>query len=172
MANYVGGIRLSCIRDSFHRMVEDSLDQIGWLTPNPGTRSDVEIVAEQLDTLKEIVPNKIAISSEDIVDEEFELGSNLTEDSWEIFIDIFAENESIGLALAGDVRDILRGKMSSIGRTDTNFEVYDYQDDSVMFECQIRNVEIIRVRDWDRSYNKFWWVVACQIVDTYYDDQI
>lgn len=169
---YVGGKRLACIQDSFYRMVRDSMDELGWLTSIPGTRADVTILAEQINPGTEIKPNQIGISSEDMSNLDWELGSNLTEDRWDIFIDIFAENEFVGVALSGDIHDILRGKIAAIGRTDKDFPVYDYADDSVMFNCYLENIEINRVRDWDRAYNKYWWVVACQIVDYYYDDGV
>lgn len=168
---YTGGKRLLCIQDSFYRMVKDSMDDLGWLTSNPGTRADVTILAEQINPGTEIKPNKVGISSEDLTESEMEMGSNLAENRWDIYIDIFAENEFVGVALAGDIFDILRGKISAIGRTESAFDVYDYVDDSVIFQCDLDNVEVNRVRDWDRPYNKYWWVVACQIVDTYYDDQ-
>lgn len=172
MSGYVGGKRLACIQDSFYRMVSDSMGELGWLTSVPGTRSDVTILAEQINPGTEIRPNQVGISSEDLTDREMELGSNLAENRWDIFIDIFAENEFVGVALAGDVFDILRGKIAAISRTGTAFPVYDYTDDSIMFNCYLENIEINRIRDWDRPYNKYWWVVACQIVDTYYDDEI
>lgn len=168
---YTGGKRLACIQDSFYRMVKDSMEQLGWLTSNPGTRADVTILPEQINPGTEIRPNQIGISSEDLTDAEMEMGSNLAENRWDIYIDIFAENEFVGVALAGDLFDILRGKIAAIGRTTTTFPVYDYADDSIMFECTLENIEINRIRDWDRPYNKYWWVVACQIVDIYYDDQ-
>ncbi len=171
MSNYVGGKRLACIQDSFYRMVSDSMADLGWLTSNPGTRSDVTILAEQINPGTEIKPNQIGISSEDLTESPWEMGSTLAENRWDIFIDIFAENEFVGVALSGDIFDILRGKMSAIGRTGTLFPVYDYEDNSVMFNCSLENIEINRVRDWDRPYNKYWWIVACQIVDYYTDDQ-
>lgn len=171
MSNYVGGKRLACIQDSFYRMVSDSMAELGWLTSNPGTRSDVTILAEQINPGTEIKPNQIGISSEDLTESAWEMGSTLAENRWDIFIDIFAENEFVGVALSGDLFDILRGKMSAIGRTGTLFPVYDYVDNSIMFNCSLENIEINRVRDWDRPYNKYWWIVACQIVDYYTDDQ-
>lgn len=153
-------------------MINDSMTAKGWLTSNPGARADVTILTEQINPLTEIKPNKIGISSEDLTNREMELGSNLAENRWDIFIDIFAENEFVGVALAGDLFDIIRGKMPSIGRDDSNFPIYDYIDDSLMFYCELENAEVNRVRDWERPYNKYWWVVACQIVDTYYDDQV
>lgn len=171
MSTYVGGKRLACIQDSFYRMVSDSMADLGWLTSNPGTRSDVTILAEQINPGTEIKPNQIGISSEDLTESAWEMGSTLAENRWDIFIDIFAENEFVGVALSGDLFDILRGKMSAIGRTGTLFPVYDYVDNSIMFNCSLENIEINRVRDWDRPYNKYWWIVACQIVDYYTDDQ-
>lgn len=170
--SYAGGIRLGCIQNSFYKMINDSMTAKGWLTSNPGARADVTILTEQINPLTEIKPNKIGISSEDMFDTEMELGSNLQENRWDIFIDIFAENEFVGVALAGDLFDIIRGKMPSIDRGDSNFPVYDYMDDSLMFYCELENAEVNRVRDWERPYNKYWWVVACQIVDTYYDDSM
>jgi len=152
-------------------MVSDSIGELGWLTSNPGTRSDVTILAEQINPGTEIKPNQIGISSEDLTESAWEMGSTLAENRWDIFIDIFAENEFVGVALSGDLFDILRGKMSAIGRTGTLFPVYDYVDNSIMFNCSLENIEINRVRDWDRPYNKYWWIVACQIVDYYTDDQ-
>lgn len=171
MSSYVGGKRLACIQDSFYRMVSDSMGELGWLTSVPGTRADVTILAEQINPGTEIKPNQIGISSEDLTESAWEMGSTLAENRWDIFIDIFAENEFVGVALSGDLFDILRGKMSAIGRTGTLFPVYDYVDNSIMFNCSLENIEINRVRDWDRPYNKYWWIVACQIVDYYTDDQ-
>lgn len=172
MSAYVGGKRLSCIQDSFYKMVKDAMDGLGWLDSFPGTREDVELLAEPLNPGVEIKPNKVSISTEDITSSEMEMGSVLSESRWDVYIDIFAENEFVGTALAGDVLDILRGKFTSLNRDNPSFDVLDYVDDSVMFSCQLENIEINRVRDWDRPYNRFWWVVACQIVDTYYNDVI
>ena len=98
MSNYVGGKRLACIQDSFYRMVSDSMADLGWLTSNPGTRSDVTILAEQINPGTEIKPNQIGISSEDLTESPWEMGSTLAENRWDIFIDIFAENEFVGVA--------------------------------------------------------------------------
>lgn len=164
-----GGIRLAYIQDSFYKMIRDSLSDIGWLTPRPGLRQEVTVLSEQIDPGQEIKPNKVGISSEDILSTDMEVGSNLEENRWEIYIDIFAENEFVGVALAGDIFDIVRGKMSAIGRDDSSLQVKD-KDNNDIFICELERVEVNRVRDWERGYNKYWWVVYLEIVDTYYDD--
>lgn len=166
---YAGGIRMACIQYSFYNMISEALQTRGWLTSIAG-RKDVKLIMGQLDPREAIKPNIIAISFEDVDYSDWETGSNLTEDRWSVFFDIFAENEDIGLQIAGDIYDMLRGKMPSIDMSNTFFQVQDYQTDEDIFTCEIDLVAIQRVRDPEKQHNKYWWVVGCEIVDMYYDD--
>lgn len=173
MTTYVGGLRLRLIKDNFYDMVRLALDDLDWFASGRSTLP-VVLVPEQIDASVEIKPNTIGISTENLFDQEYELGSNLSENRWNVYIDILAEDEAVGVNLSGDVFDILRGKISAISRTRPAFSVYDLppNDTDVIFTCEIENIEVNRVREWDKPYNKYWWVVACEIVDFYYDDQI
>lgn len=159
------------IKDNFYYMMKDSLDALHWFD-SALAQHPVRLLADQVDTSVEIKPNMIGISSEDMDSEEAEMGSNLTENRWSFYIDILAESEPVGLHLSGDIFDILRGKMSEAGRSKPNLEVKDFlSNGDVIFTCQLDRIAINRVRDWNRdAYHKYWWVVGCDIVDTYYDD--
>lgn len=173
MTNYVGGLRLRLIKDSLYYMLNSSMDQLGWF--NSGlTTKPVILTPEQLDTSVEIKPNIVGISSENMIQQDIELGSNLAENTWDIYIDVLAEDEAVGIHLAGDIYDILRGKISSIGRTKPRLEVYDLypNNNDIIFNCQFENVILHRVRDWSKPANKYWWVIGVEIIDTYYDDQV
>jgi len=172
MANYVGGLRLRLIKESYFNMVKDALEDLGWFEEGRN-HLPISVVPEQVDNSVEIKANIVGISTEDLDEEEAEIGSNLTKNSWEVYADILAEDEAIGIHLSGDIRDILSGKFASIGRTRPNLEVKDLtpNNDETIFTCSLENIQLNRVRDWDTgSYNKYWWVVACIVVDHYYDD--
>lgn len=163
-----GGLRKRLIKDNLYFGMYNSLDSLGWFS-NTLSEYPVELLTEQIDPLIEIKPNKVGISSEDITNTEMELGSNLSEDSWEIYFDIFGENEAVSIHLSGDIYDILRGKIS--GGLD-RLNVYDLTQvgQPFLFSCDIEEVEIARVREWERPYNKYWWVVGCLVRDSYYGE--
>ena len=171
MANVTGGLRRRLIKDNLYYMLEDSLRQLGWFN-GALSRQSVTLVAEQIDARTEIKPNVIGISAEDLLSENIELGSNLDEYTWSIFIDIFAESEAVGTHLSGDIYDILNGKISSIGRTGPDFAVKDLmtEEQPFLFNCYIDGIEVARVREWEKPHMKYWWIVACDLVDTYYGE--
>ena len=152
-------------------MVHSSLSELGWVNGGLST-SDVTLLSDQVDPRTEIKPNKVSISAEELSSDEIEMGSNLEQYNWDVYLDIFAEDESVGVHLTGDIYDILRGKMESIGRTGPSFKVYDLriEDEPYLFTCQLENIEESRVREWDAPFNKYWWVIAVTIVDTYYGE--
>ena len=167
----VGGLRRRLIKDNLYNMVYDSLDGLGWFNASLNTMP-VELIPEQLDAAVEIKPNKVSISAEELIADEIEMGSNLDEYKWDIYFDIFAEDESIGIHLTGDIYDILRGKMASLGRTGSFLDVYDLRevDKPYLFTCHLENIEQSRVREWSAQFNKYWWVIGVSIVDTYYGE--
>lgn len=171
MTDIVGGLRRRLIKDNFYSMIYNSMDQLNWFSENLSNKP-VELISEQLDAEKEIKPNKVSISAEDLNNKALEMGSTLDEYSWDIYLDIFAEDESVGIHLSGDIYDILGGKFNSIGRFDSKLDVYNLAVDGepYLFTCEIDNIEVARVREWNKPFNKYWWVIGCTIVDSYYGD--
>lgn len=168
-----GGLRRRLIKDNFYYMMNDSLAQLGWFdVPNELAEYGVELLPKQIDAMQEITPNKISIASEALDSEELELGSNLEEYRWDIYLDLFVEDESVGIHLSGDIYDILKGKMSSIGRGRPSFPVRDLttETEDILFYCDIQNVHANRVREWNRPQERYWWVVGCDLVDSYYGE--
>lgn len=172
MTTPVGGQRLRLIKQNFKIMVEDSLRALGYMDDS-WPLAPVTVTGQPFDPLVEIVPNKVHVSGDDIIGIEIELGSDLQENRWTFYVDIFAEKESVGISLAGDVRDILRGKMSTIGRNISDLNVLDYRQATPthLFYVDIEDVDLQRVRQWKTPVNRNWWVVACVLIDTYDDDQ-
>lgn len=166
MAEYTGGLRHKLIRESFAAMIRESLTELGWFSSTLQAKP-VVLLTEQYDASSEIKPNAIGISNEGMMAEEWEMGSTLEETRWQTYLDIFAEDESIGVHLSGDLYDIIRGKIA--GRVNSDFRVYDYSkpENLFLFYCQLENVEIARVREWNQPFNRYWWVIGCEIVDYY-----
>lgn len=167
----VGGLRRRMIKENLYLMLKQSLTDLGWFNSSL-VEYPLELLTEPVSNPQEIKPNKVAISAEELSSMEWELGSNLDEYMWDIYLDIFAEDESTGLHLSGDIYDILRGKMASIGRTGPTLEVYSLLDDAqpYLFTCELRNIDVSRVREWTKDYSQYWWVVGMSVIDYYYGE--
>lgn len=171
MTDIVGGLRVRLIKDSFFYMIEESLAVRGWFDPGR-QHMPVNLVAKSQNWDEPVQYNTLAISVEDVQDDEQEMGSNLTEDRWQVYVDFFAEDDALGMDLTNDIRDILRGKMGSIGRGRPSFTVFDYRQATPnrLFRCGIENVISDRARNFPRPWQQHWYVVRCDVLDTYSDD--
>lgn len=164
----VGGIRARLIADSFYETVRGSLEQLGWFDVNRRHRP-VTLITRPNDWDESVETNAIAITCEDSTDISIELGSGLTEDRWEFSVDLYAEDDDVGVHLTNDVRDILRGKLPSIGRTGPVFSVYDYRQATppILFTCEIERVVVDRAHGFTKLWQQHWWAVRCDVIDAY-----
>lgn len=114
--------------------------------------------------------NSIVVTGGDAVDDPLELGSMATEDRVTYYVDFYGEDESIGLDVSGDIRDILRGKIPSIGRTQSTIPVYDYRDATpgIAFYCDLENVLVDRGRGFTQPWMRYWFSVRVELIDENY----
>lgn len=169
----VGGLRARLIKDSFFYMLEGRLTALGWFDSGR-QHLPVNMLAMPRNWDQPIEFNTLAVSAEDVNDTESEMGSNLAEDRWTVYVDFFAEDDSVGADLANDVRDILRGKMPSIGASRAVLDVYDYRQATppVIAYVDIENVLLDRARNFPRPWQQHWYAIRCDLVDEYYDDGV
>lgn len=164
MSTFEGGLLDRVVFDSFVHMIRDSLDQLGWFDVVDSERTPVTLITTPVSLHDEIQPNTVAIQFEDQFDEPAEIGSNLTFDNTMAWVEIYPESMAIGRHIAGDVRDILRGKMPSIDRTDPSFEVLDFPSGvdppAVLFLADISKVEVHRDREPTTTAGRFWFAVS------------
>jgi hypothetical protein len=169
---YVGGKRQRLIKDNLKRHIEEGLDTLGWFDAGRPHKT-VRIIADQVEPSEEVTPNLIGVMIEDFSFEEMGMGQDwsLQENTINAFIEVFAENNAVGQHLTGDIYDLIRGKFTDI-YDDTSFEVLDLGvDDSFLFRCDFEDFEVMKNRSWDLSFNKYWWTIAVDIIDTYRDDR-
>lgn len=164
-----GGLRARLIRDSLEALVRSGLEARGWF--DAGRRhAPIVLIPEPNDWDEPIEPNSLAITGGDSADDPFELGSTATEDRWTFYIDFYAEDESVGTDVSGDVRDLLRGQLPSIGRTNSTLPVLDFRQatPSQVFSCDIDDVVLDRGRGFNQPWLRWWFTVRVDIVDEYY----
>lgn len=171
MTQIVGGLRARLVRESVYQMIHGSLDSLGWFDSGRDHAS-LTFDSEELDDFRKVPVNTAALADFDTTDTEQELGSNLSEARWIMFLDFFAENTAVGLHFIRDARDILLGKMASVGRTGPNFAVWDYSQatPSTLFHCQIEDVVVDRPEVFREDYQKAWYTVRFTVVDSYGDE--
>jgi hypothetical protein len=160
-----GGLRDRFIFESFAAPLRAALDDLGWF--DAGRKHKPVLFSTEAVGLSTPIPvNTIVVSTEDIDADPGELGSNLTEDRVIAWIDVYAEDDSIGRHLSGDIRDILRGKMPSISIEDPGFMVLDWEQPDPKPELFFVDVEDVML---DRSPNptaqRHWFQVSCVLVE-------
>lgn len=172
MTNIVGGLRDRLIIEAVRDHVEDALDELGWLTPSTG-RLDVTVLVQEVDPSDPIEPNLVAIFADDQDSAENELGTNRTEMTRSFWVDVYGEDESIGEHLSGDIRDVLLGKMPSIGYDRPIIPVFDARQATppILFYCDVEDVEKERGHNPANDTQRHWWSVSFTLVDSYTDDE-
>lgn len=171
MSIYVGGLRARLIGDSLFEMVRASLVALGWTGTNR-QHLPLNFVRDQLDSDVEVPLNTLGVSEARVDDVDLEMGSNYTEDRWSFYVDFYAENDAVGRHLIHDVRDILRGKIPSIGRSRPVLEVVDYTQAATptAFVCQLERIEVDRAVDFPQPWRRFWFSARVDVVDVYGDE--
>lgn len=163
----VGGLRARLIKDNLFNLIEDSLDALGWFAGGR-QHATVTVVPEPLGNLAEITPNKIGIDFKSISEFEVEMGSNMADNNWLVFVDVMAESYDIGLHLATDIKDILTGHYDAIGRESATLTCLDLtQATPTSFTtCHISEFEMDK-DEGAGEHRKYWWTCAFNLEDTY-----
>lgn len=165
-----GGLRSRMVADSVHYFVRSTFDSLGWFDTGR-QHAPVTLIERDPGETPEVppVPTTVAVFDEDVDATDAEMGSALAEDRWTYYADFYAENDSIGRHMSGDLKGALEGRMPSIGRTHPYLSVIDFSlaTPAVAFTCAIRNVVRDRGHDDTRAWRRHWWVVRFDLIDTY-----
>jgi hypothetical protein len=168
--SYGGGTRARLINDSIWNTLNSSLTALGWF--NSGRRhSPITLLAEQVAWDEPITPNTIAFVPENLTDQPWELGSEFSENRWTYYLDFFAEDEDISIQVAGDIMDILRGKLSLIGRGfGPMIDICDYSQPGhyKIGYITIENVTVTRAPTYPQRWMRYMRTVRFEACD-YYD---
>lgn len=167
----VGGLRARLIRESLYQMIHGALDDLGWFDAGR-QHSPVTFNADPIKDPSKIELNTSALADFDTNDDEAEIGSLMTEITWRFYVDMYAESEALGLHFVRDVKDLLQGRMASIGRTRPDFLVYDYTQATppALFYCELLDVRVDRPPSMGQLHDRFWYMVRFDVFDTYTDE--
>jgi hypothetical protein len=173
-----GGIRTRLILDSARLTILSGLGRLGWFDgtvydnpPGPRRHRPLQFVARPHAWDEPIYANAIAISTDDVYDNPLGLGGEV-EDVLEVWIDIFAENDTLGWQIAGDVRDIAIGKYPELNRTGPVLDVYDLRQatPTAFTQVDIAEVEVDRAEGEARQWQAHWFMVRINLEDDYADE--
>lgn len=153
-----GGLRDRLIHQSLMNNLEAELTTLGWFDAGR-EHAPIVMVDEFPNDNDEVVFNTLAFSMGDGAGVDRELGNNDETHELIFFVDFFAENDSVGRHLRGDVYEFFRANAAQ--------PVYDYSTD----DSQFGTVEIfqdIEKRKPERAvtkWQKHWYVVSFTVVD-------
>lgn len=172
MTIYVGGVRERFIKDSVFEYLKGKLATLGWFSDGR-QHAPVRFTDEAVDIRQLVEPNTLTLSAENNLAEDVELGGLLTEFTWTMYVDFYAESEAVGLHLIGDVAAILRGQMSSIGASRAYVPVFDYFQatpvDPIFF-VSVEKVRTDKAHDFPHMQLRHWHACSFDIIDAYGDD--
>lgn len=168
---YVGGLRARLIKESIFQTVHDSLDALGWFDTGrkhtPITFSDTTVPDSD-----SVQKNTLVLNDWDASELEGEMGSLFTEFRSIYYLDFYAESDAIGVHMSQDLKDILAGRMSSIGRSSPTISVVDYTiaTPAEIFVVQIENIFVDRPEVFTFQWQRHQRSVRFEVVDNYTDD--
>lgn len=169
----VGGLRARLLKESLFHMLNDSLSALGWFDAGR-QHQPVTFRAHAVEDDEQINVNMVALADEDLVSDDIELGSLLSEHRWTFYVDVYAENDSIGIHLSHDVKSILDGRMPSIGRRNSRFAIYDYTAVAAtpiaIAYADVEEVSVQKAHGFTKPWQKHWYSVPMLVIDTWADE--
>ncbi len=157
------------------RTVEDriraELQALGWLGPSvPFGTTPISIYSRRLrdSELVALTGNIVGIFfGRESDDSAAELGGGMLTTTTDLFVDIVAVNDPIGLALASDVKDFLTGRAPGATRM---FPLRDYTSDPggvPQPDAMVEVVGVERQRPENQETRLFWQVLIAGLELTY-----
>lgn len=142
-----GGALDRAVFESFVLHVRTGLEDLGWVgSPSTG-KTQFTFRSKPFRRHEEITPNTIVAAVETTDPYAAEIGSNATINEHSGWIDIYTDTQhqfgqAVATEVAGDVRDMLLGKMSSIGYTEPVFPLFDFtvQPPEQIGWCELEDV--------------------------------
>lgn len=171
MSAVIGGLRNRLILKAFFDTVRDGLGELGWLDSGRA-HAPLNLTSRQYHLDEEVPINTVACSTANITPEDMEIGSGLAEHAIEAYVDVYGENDSLAAHVADDVVALLAGRFSGVGRADPSIEVWNWSlaTPVPIFVVQVEGVQRDRARDFPHPWQRHWYVVRCDLLDTYDDD--
>ncbi len=175
-----GGLRTRLIIDSVRFAILSTLEQLGWFDPTvydtpPGTRrhEPLNYIERPVDWATVITPNAIAISSDDFSDDDVGFGGEI-EDLFEIYVDLFAQDDSFGWQVIFDIRDALYGKNQLVGRVGPEIDVYDFRQatPAPFTTVEIDTLRVDRFQGEAREWQRHWFMMHIVVLDEYLDEAL
>jgi hypothetical protein len=169
VSTITGGIRLRLLRDSALHAVTDGLAEQGWFQPNRRHRP-VTVTSGALDWDEPVQSNLVTVSIDAVSTEQVEVGSTLTNDTIRLVTDLFVENDTVGVELANDIRDIYRGRIGTV-MARAALPIWDYRlaTPVTIAYATFDQVRIVRsVATAQQLWQRFWFTVIADVSDAYY----
>ncbi len=159
MPTPTGGLRDRLIHESLFQALKTELTTLGWFDSGR-EHLPITLIDEYPDENEEVAFNTMTFSMGDGGGNDSEIGANSEDFEMVIFVDFFAEGDSIGRHVRGDVYEFFR--------TNRILPVYDYSSVGTPQEFEVEVQDDIDMRKPDRAVNKWqkhWYVVSFTVVD-------
>lgn len=170
MSEIVGGLRARLLRDSVLAHVRQGLDDLGWMDSGRRHRP-IEVIYRPKSWDEVIAPNLVALATDQEAEPyNVEMGSGLRTARIDFSLNMYTESESLGIDLAGDMKDYLSGRIGDALRPVLPLQDLRQATPPVFGYAQI-DTDIIDISREATRYDKpwlvNWFILTFTVVDSY-----
>lgn len=162
-----GGRRARAVRSSLYHYLDDSLTSLGWYDSNANF-TPVSFIDEipNFEAKTVIKPNTLALIDGESDSSDIELGSFYGEHHWAYSIELYAENDAVGLMLIKDIQAVLEGRYPGVSNSYPQFTLYDYAQSSPepIGYVDVENIAANRMSG-PQPWMRYWYAVKFELVD-------
>jgi hypothetical protein len=161
-----GGTRARCVKRSVYDVVKAGLTTIGWF--NSGrNHAPINLIPDRPDFSSNVtVPaNTCALFVGGSESSQLELGSYSIQDEYQMWFEIYAEDDQLGIALSKDIQKILQGAYPGVNDVPTLI-LYDYTQSPAVNSGYLDICDVKFTHpDGNETWQRYWFKVMFCVTD-------
>lgn len=164
-----GGLRLRLLVDSLHQATTDALRDLGWFDAGR-MHLPITVLSGPNDLPGEPI-NVLVIGVESLETTWIEMGSDLNTDRLAVDCVFYAEHDTVGIHLINDLRDAMRGRITSHFTLAGSFPLLDFRlatPTPIGYAQVVAATSNRRMPTSSQDYQRHIHTLECVIHDTYY----
>lgn len=163
---YIGGQRLALVDEALYAFIHSGLNTLGWFNSSRQI-APVRFIDDAVEVNEDLEDNTVTVTAENYLPSSMEMGSNLAEKRRSYYVDVYAENLSVGKRLAADLTDLLEFRFNF--QSGEAIDVLDllHATPTMLFRIVVDRVAADRSRIYEREFNKYWFQISFDILDYY-----
>lgn len=163
---FVGGTRDRAVHQSVYNFLKNHLTTLDWFDSGRAHQPINFIAGRPKQASEATVPvNTVALVDEEVAVSDFEMGTDGTQNKYKFTLEMYAESDSVGRALMGDVRKLLAGQYPGLSLYPI-IDLMDYSQTPAVYVDYMDVCDIVWSHPTSKDlYQRFWFQVSWTVTD-------